>query len=538
MTENLPAAGCCCGPRKPGTYWLEVIPLTCPSEFRDTFTVWTDLPDGPDPGQTFVINVDATPGDDFVGDWLLESGWFEGEPAYFTDGIQVWEVGDIICDPQTYIPTETDGCKFFGCDFPFPEYLEVRLPQSTTWLRATAFPLDGNGALTLPGFEDDPAFFTWARPMLLSASVFDVHLGVEFNLLDEEAMDYVIRINNSDYPGWKDYEMRICPGAMLYGFTGAHLGEHVGDFENTRRCPGLNNCNPDYRQWCAPQYVAGVANFKKDVGISLDAGFTGALVGVVTAQEDPDNPGNTLCVCSLQGLSVDMTVQARFGIGTWGTTNWHILLSTGAIIEPTYDGTYRWTGYHGIQVIADKVQIIQPEGASSDGQIDRVYGIPRGGMGDSVRLLDAFYAEVDVRAETHRDRLFEYQPCDASIGTPQVNNRFGRKFNLDVCSMIGGNLSASGPTDHVSLQEDYTLNPAEDAVIVTPPTFVRTPTAPNVHVGDHTLEEVFLWINDAQIPPPGIDFDGVFKQVKANSDVPSFCAPPTIGPLWTGVVSF
>ena len=538
MTENLPAAGCCCGPRRPGTYWLEVIPLTCPSEFRDTFTVWTDLPSGSNPGQTFVTLFDATPGDNFVGDWLLESGWFEGEPAYFTDGIQVWEVGDIICDPGEYIPTEDDGCKFFGCDFPYPEYLKVKLPQFTSWLRATTNEPDGNGAFTLPPGIDDPAFFTWNRAMLLSASVFDVYLGVNFGALDEEAMDYEIRVNN-DGPGWKDYEMRICPGAMLYLHDDAH--EFIGsDWPNTIPCPGQRDCTPDYRSWCAPQYVAGVANPIKKVGISLDAGFTGAQLGVVNAQEDPDNPGNTLCVCQLQGLSVDMDVDARFGIGTWGTTKWHILMQFGEVITDDYGGTYGWTGYHGIQVIPVTAQIIQREGRSSDGQIDPRYGVPFGGMGDSVRFLDAFYAEVDVQAETHRDRLYEYQPCDASRGTPRVKTGFGRKFNLDVCSVIGGNLSASGPTDHVTLQEDYVINDTGDAVVVKPPVYFppRRPTAPNVHVGDLTLEELFLWINDAQIPPPGIDFDGCFRPVRANSDVPSFCAPTVIGELKTGVVSF
>lgn len=535
MTENLPAAGCCCGPRRPGEFWVEVIPLTCPSEFRDTFTVWTDLEEGPDPGQTFVTQIDATPGDNFTGDWLLESGWFEGEPAYFTDGIQVWEVGDIICDIGTYIPTENDGCKFFGCDFPYPEYLLVKIPEETVWLRATDFPPDANGALTLPFLEEDPIFFTWRRPMLLSASVFDVHLGIEFGLLDEEAMDYEIRINNPDSPGWKDYVMRICPGAMLYLHDDAH--ELLLDFENVRPCPGQEACNPDYRLWCAPQYVAGVANFFKDVQISLDAGFAGALLGVVNGQENPDNPGQTECVCELQSFVIDITVDARFGMATWGTTKWAITLPFGAIIGP-YEATYFVTGYHGIEVIADTIQIIQPEGRSSDGQIDPVYGIPRSGMGDTVRLLDAFYAEVQVDAETHRDRLYEYQPCDASIGTPQVERRFGRKFNLDACSLIGGNLSASEATDHVSLQEDYTLNSAGDAVIRTPPTFIRNPTAPNVHVGDHTLEEVFNWINDAPGVPLGTDFDGCFRQVRANSQVPSFCGNLIAGSVRTGVVSF
>ena len=224
-------------------------------------------------------------------------------------------------------------------------------------------------------------------------------------------------------------------------------------------------------EWCAPQYVAGVANFKKDVGISLDAGFTGALLGIVSSQENPDNPGQTECVCDLQGLSVDMTVEARFGVGTWGTTKWHILLQPGTIITDDYEGYYSATGYHGTQVIPVTAQIIQREGRSSDGQIDRRYGVPYGGMGDEVRFLDAFYAEVDVMAETHRDRLYEYQPCDASTGTPFVKTGFGRKFNLDVCSVIGGNLSASGPTDHVTLQEDYVINDTGDAVIVKPPVY-------------------------------------------------------------------
>ena len=73
--------------------------------------------------------------------------------------------------------------------------------------------------------------------MLLSASVFDVHLGVNFGALDEEAMDYQIRVNNPGLdPGWKDYEMRICPGAMLYLHDDANQILH--NFETIRECPG------------------------------------------------------------------------------------------------------------------------------------------------------------------------------------------------------------------------------------------------------------------------------------------------------------
>ncbi len=428
--------------------------------------VWTDVDVG---SPTFVTRL--TESDD---DLLEQLGWFDGANVYWLHAGQIWALGDVICSGEEFEARDiglTPACTYepsfsavWGCEFDLPSFFFVPFATNTA-----AF------------FENGPSawYLDFQGSLLLSGSPYEQELGLDFGGLDPEinVVDYTYDLGFGGYV--QQWQWGFSPAALLYENSVAPPLPQAPDYVP---CPGAATCTALWQRW----YSAKVAGFVRNVVVSgevdRDNGAQGSLLQTVTGSSGD-------FVCDEIGLDCTLSFPLVCGNGQNGYTNWNIATQDGdeyfplptGFQLPCGDGV-EWgepVGYWGMSVRVIAFQAVNLLEGTSPGYLDTIFGIPKDGMGDEVRVLDPIRMNADCSTSTH----VELDSPDTNtclkqlrINTPQIE----KSFRLGACAVIGGTISPESPTNLVELQRSFSYDSQNHALVDRGEQFTEFP---NVHAG-------------------------------------------------------